>query len=350
MSEEVAQIHEPIKFTAKISVDYWPVPGSPERVTTVAVSEDGVQIICGCDDGSIIRWVYPFDTAPALLEAHKASVCVVKLIGMGKYLLTISMENDLRIWDLGATPIVSRLLSIHMRVQPLLDVSRNGGLAATKCNDLLCIWHIDCASSFANEDRDDTYSQSPIFFHDDRPLDSCFAFTPDFQFISAAIVDGSIAIFNISERSKKCSLRGHIKPITHLASSHDGRHLASAGRDFIVNLWDLVETVLISSYSTSCTPLSCSFSVNSQLLSICLDGQAFIEVWDLPNSRQGRLSLIEFDVGPINALEYIPSSSNCLVSVGRTGVFVHECVKEKDSDFWQAVETSPKIGKLSSNN
>jgi WD40 repeat protein len=77
------------------------------------------------------------------------------------------------------------------------------------------------------------------------------AISPDNMLIGAALEDGSVQLWDISEGKQLAILTGHTAPIADLAFSPDGSLLATAGEDSRVLIWDVTEGILADTISTS---------------------------------------------------------------------------------------------------
>ncbi|KAM3370025.1 hypothetical protein ACQJBY_017725 [Aegilops geniculata] len=127
----------------------------------------------------------------------------------------------------------------------------SGGLLATAGADKkVCVWDVDggfCTHFF----RGHTGVVTTIMFHKDpkRLLVSVILeinylceqdqLKSNFFLVGARSDDGTVRVWNLE--SKKCIavLNAHFSTVTSLALSEDGLTLLSAGRDKVVNVWDL---------------------------------------------------------------------------------------------------------------
>ncbi|VAH36346.1 unnamed protein product [Triticum turgidum subsp. durum] len=127
----------------------------------------------------------------------------------------------------------------------------SGGLLATAGADKkVCVWDVDggfCTHFF----RGHTGVVTTIMFHRDpkRLLVSVILeinylseqdqLKSNFFLVGARSDDGTVRVWNLE--SKKCIavLNAHFSTVTSLALSEDGLTLLSAGRDKVVNVWDL---------------------------------------------------------------------------------------------------------------
>lgn len=68
---------------------------------------------------------------------------------------------------------------------------------------------------------------------------TCVKFNRKGDYLASGLADGNIVIIDVDTNSVILILRGHVRAITSLCWSEDGRYLLSSSRDFKVDLWDL---------------------------------------------------------------------------------------------------------------
>lgn len=68
---------------------------------------------------------------------------------------------------------------------------------------------------------------------------TCVKFNRKGDYLASGLADGNIVIIDADTNSVILILRDHVRAITSLCWSEDGRYLLSSSRDFKVDLWDL---------------------------------------------------------------------------------------------------------------
>jgi WD40 repeat protein len=107
------------------------------------------------------------------------------------------------------------------------------------------------------------------------------ATSPSVRLVAAGLASGSIALLDLDTGSRIAALEAHGGPVAALAFSITGDHLASAGQDGEVRLWDAVTTHLLTTHQRrNCGAPSLTALPDSRLLVAWDDGQ--VETLPIP--------------------------------------------------------------------
>ncbi|PIA55623.1 hypothetical protein AQUCO_00700140v1 [Aquilegia coerulea] len=162
------------------------------------------------------------------IEGDSLKVTALVLSPDDKYLFTASHSKQIMVWDLSTLKCL-RSWKGHEGPVMSMTCDSSGGLLATAGSDRkVLVWDIDggyCTHYFKGHKGVVT----SIMFHPD----------PDHLLLFSGSDDATVRVWDLV--SKKCLavLEKHFSTVTSLAVSENGWTLLSAGRDKIVNLWDL---------------------------------------------------------------------------------------------------------------
>ncbi|KAG9457271.1 hypothetical protein H6P81_001779 [Aristolochia fimbriata] len=191
------------------------------------VSSDGSFLVCACDDKIKI-----VETSNAsirhTIDGDEAAVTALALSPDDNRLFSVTHSRQIRIWDLSSLRCL-RSWKAHDGPVMAMTCDSSGGLLATAGADKkVFVWDVEgcyCTHSFKGHKGVVT----SIMFHP----------APDNLLLFSGSDDATVRVWDLV--SKKCIavLEKHFSTVTSLAVSENGWTLLSAGRDKVVNLWDL---------------------------------------------------------------------------------------------------------------
>ncbi|XP_077234966.1 transducin family protein / WD-40 repeat family protein [Tasmannia lanceolata] len=191
------------------------------------LSSDGSFLVCACDDKIKI-----VDSSNAsireTLEGDSEAVTSLVLSPDDKLLFSASHSRLIRVWDLSSFKCVRSWKAHDGPVMGMACDSSGGLLATAGADRKVLVWDVDggyCTHFFKGHKGVVT----SIKFHPD----------PNQLFLFSGSDDATVRVWDLV--TKKCSavLEKHFSAVTSLAVSENGWTLLSAGRDKVVNLWDL---------------------------------------------------------------------------------------------------------------
>ncbi len=105
------------------------------------------------------------------------------------------------------------------------------------------------------------------------------AFTPDGKTLAMAIDDGTVKLWNVTEKRVLSTIKAHPGPVWGMSISYDGRLLATGGDDGLVRVFDLATTNESRSLETKYPVRTLAFShTTNDLLLGGRTGQ--VEIWN----------------------------------------------------------------------
>ena len=159
-------------------------------VRSISFNNSGTKLLTSGDDGKAIIWMLK-EGRPEIILNHTSEVWQSGFFGGDKKVLTISHDNNIRIWN-----------------------ATSGNLERT------------------------------LFGHSEAVL--FFAISHDQRKLATASSDKTIKIWDLESGGLSFNLKGHLDRVTHLAFSNDDSKLLSSSEDCTARLWNLNKGEVIS--------------------------------------------------------------------------------------------------------
>ncbi|XP_060204098.1 protein TORMOZ EMBRYO DEFECTIVE [Lycium barbarum] len=192
-----------------------------------AVASDESFLVCAC--GDTIKIVDLSNASiKSTIEGDSEAVTALTLSPNNNFLFSASHSRQIRVWDLST---LKCLRSWKGHEGPVMGMAcdASGGLLATAGADRkVLVWDVDggfCTHYFKGHKGVVT----SIIFHPD----------PNRLLLFSGGDDGSVRVWDLTRKKCLSTLEKHQSAITSMAISQDGWTLLSAGRDKVVNLWNL---------------------------------------------------------------------------------------------------------------
>ncbi|KAK3141648.1 hypothetical protein QOZ80_4BG0336600 [Eleusine coracana subsp. coracana] len=193
-------------------------------------AEGAAETFLACACGGEVRLVSAADASAIEepIDGDSEAITALALSPDSRHLFAAGHSRLVRVWDIASRACI-RSWKGHDGPIMAMACHASGGLLATAGADKkVCVWDVDggfCTHFF----RGHTGVVTSIMFHKD----------PKRLLLFSGSEDGTVRVWNLE--SKKCVavLKEHFSTITSLALSEDGQTLLSAGRDKVVNVWDM---------------------------------------------------------------------------------------------------------------
>ena len=215
-------------------------------------SPDNNTIATCADDRSLRIWDVKTGQIIIIIE-EPSQISDVTYSTNGKYILTSSRDNNIRIYDTANYKCFS-LLEGHTSLVWCVAINRNGDKIASASGDnTIRVWDFQTGECMQILEGHDDDVRSVSFTYDDR--------------IISASYDKTIRIWD--SQTGKCLnvLRGHDGPVLCATISPNGKYIASGGTDKSIRIWDAKEGTclkVINGHSDNVHSLD--FSPNSMML------------------------------------------------------------------------------------
>ena len=222
------------------------------EVTSVAFSPDGQRIVSGYADNTVQLWnaitgvplgnplVHGDATSSQLIFDQTVtaynSVNSVAFSPDGKYIISGSGDNTVRVWDANTGKSVYKPLQGHTNPVYSVAYSPDGKYIVSGGPDTtILIWDAKRGIRIGNLLIDKLFDEPVAEAH---PGWVCsVGFSPDGQQIISGF-SNVIAVWDASTHEPTGILQGHTGDVTSVAFSPNGQYIVSGGEDHTVRVWD----------------------------------------------------------------------------------------------------------------
>lgn len=192
-----------------------------------AVASDGSFIVCACDDA--IKIVDSSNASiRSVVEGDSQTVTALALSPDDRLLFSSSHSRQIRVWELSSLKCIRSWKGHEGPVMGMACDASGGVLATAGADRKVLVWDVD--GGYCTH-----------YFKGHKGVVTSIIFHPDVNrlLLVSGSDDATVRVWDLM--SKKCvaTLERHFSAVTSLAVSEDGWTLLSAGRDKVVNLWDL---------------------------------------------------------------------------------------------------------------
>ncbi|GAB4845207.1 hypothetical protein Ancab_038618 [Ancistrocladus abbreviatus] len=192
-----------------------------------AVSSDGSFIVCTCED-SIKIFNSSNSSIRATIGGDSEQITALALGPNNDILFSSSHSRQIIVWDLCT---LQKIRSWKGHDGPAMGMAcdASGGLLATAGADRkVLVWDVD--GGFCTH-----------YFKGHKGVVTCIMFHPDPNrlLLFSGSDDATVRVWDLVTKKCIATMEKHFSAVTSLAVSEDGGVLLSAGRDKVVNLWDL---------------------------------------------------------------------------------------------------------------
>ncbi|EJC98391.1 WD40 repeat-like protein [Fomitiporia mediterranea MF3/22] len=241
-----------------------PFEGHTGPVRSVAFSPDGMYVVSGSTDKTIIIWnVDSGQIVSGPFEGHTGSIRSVAFSPDGQQIVSGSGDKTIRIWDVKSGQTIFGPIKGHGGKVTSVAFSRDGTRVVSGSED------------------------GEIRFWVAKSGVTSVALSPDGKRIVSGSYDRTVRIWDVESRQVVSGpFKGHTGTVWSVAFSPDGARVASGSDDCTIRLWDTENLRRVSGRFEGHTDdvNSVAFSPNGRYVASGSDDET-IRIWDTENER-----------------------------------------------------------------
>jgi WD40 repeat protein len=199
--------------------------GHTRRISSVAFSSDGSQIISGSDDCTVRMWDAVSGKHKHTLKGHTDWVCSVAFSPDGSQIISGSADNTVRVWD-AVSGKHQHTLKGHTGGVHSVAFSPDGSQIISGADDFTVRLWDAVSGKHKHTLKGHTYSVCSV------------TFSPDGSQIISGSWDSTVRVWDAVSGKHKHTLKGHTDYIRSVAFSPDGSQIISGSDDRTVRVWD----------------------------------------------------------------------------------------------------------------
>jgi WD40 repeat protein len=198
-------------------------------VTSVDVSPNGKYLLSGSKDNTLKLWDISKRKEIRTLKGHTKAVNSVVFSPDGKYALSGSSDGSLKLWEISKGQVI-RTFKGHSKSINSVVFSPDGKYALSGSSDgSLKLWEI-------------SKGQVIRTFKGHSKRVTSVDFSPDGKYALSGSSDGSLKLWEISKGQVIRTFKGHSEWVTSVDFSPDGKYALSGSGDKSLKLWEISKT------------------------------------------------------------------------------------------------------------
>ncbi|GHB77172.1 hypothetical protein GCM10010377_79410 [Streptomyces viridiviolaceus] len=290
-----------------LSAVYSPVQatltGHTKAVESVAFSPDGKSLVTSGDDGTARLWDVAGHWQLASLDGRSSQVQTAAFSPDGRTLVTSHDGWEVRLWDVRTRKQHAVLTSAG---SPALFSPDGGTIATGGDQGKVLLWDARTRRKI---------DELRVHRSNDGAWPSHLAFSPDGTTLAVTVIgfrasksdQSEVQLWDVRERRRTATLKGHTGQVTSLAFSPDGTMLATGASDATARLWDVRgHRSLATLPGHSGTVWTVAFSPDGRILASGGQDRS-IWLWDV--EERTAVTVLNSHTGQVNALAFSPDGT-----------------------------------------
>jgi len=200
--------------------------GHSSGVRAVSVTQDGKYAISASSDNTLKVWDLKTGKEVHTLIGHSSGVRAVSVTQDGKYAVSASSDNTLKVWNLKTGKEVHTLIG-HSSGINAVSVTQDGKYAVSASDDnTLKVWNLKTGKEVHT-----------LIGHSSGI--NTVSVTQDGKYAVSASDDNTLKVWDLKTGKEVHTLIGHSSGINAVSVTQDGKYAVSASDDNTLKVWDL---------------------------------------------------------------------------------------------------------------
>jgi WD40 repeat protein/serine/threonine protein kinase len=244
-------------------------------VRQVAFAPDGQSLLIDSQHRDVRRWRYhESQDLPQVLQGHDKEAWTLAFSPDGSLLASGSDDNTIKIWDVETGRELLTLKGHDKTVTCLAFFPELDRIASVSLDGRLILWELS-----REETGTEKISARKTVLHSGPDPLRALAISPDRQHMAVAGTQGTIRVWNLETKAFESQLQAHTRSVHALAYSQNPGVLASASADQTVRLWN-PQTGLLKTESFSDGMRTLGFSSDGGLMAAGGDPRV-VSLWSM---------------------------------------------------------------------
>lgn len=271
--------------------------GHTNWVRSIAVSPDGKYILSASQDNTLKLW--DINTAKEIknFSGYTNWIYSVTFSHDGKYALSGGSDKTLKLWDINSGTEI-KTFSGHKDVVHSVAFSPDDKYALSgSWDNSIKLWDVSSGKVVR------TYSKNTTCVNS-------VAFSPDGKYALSGNLDGSVKLWEVTTGKEVRSFVGHSKEIFSVAFSPDGKYAVSGGEDEYLILWDIKSGKIIKNFPGHSDVInSVAFSQDGRYVLSGSDDKT-IRLWNIESGKV--VKIFTGHAGSIESVAFTPDDKYVL--------------------------------------
>jgi WD40 repeat protein len=244
--------------------------GHTDVVSAVSLTADGRFAVSASWDNMLKVWDLPSGREVHTLEGHTSLVRAVSVTADGRFAVSASDDSTLKVWELASGREVHTLKGGYAPVSLRAD----GRFAVSASWDhTLKVWDLATGRE-VHTLKGHTWTVRAV------------SLTADGRFAVSASGDKTLKVWDLESGREVHTLKGHTDWVTAVSLTADGRFAVSASEDGTLKVWDLESGREVRTLAGHTGPVNAVSMTADGRFAVSASWDHTLKVWDLATGRE----------------------------------------------------------------